>query len=171
MAYFLMVGDTKGITTDYKRMADGNREIPLSSCPHFIEERLYGGGAAVPTEEDEQYLQQLKEVLDERAPHKTLTTAKKKARTETRYDRIKKFERNGKPKRYIYCSVDTDGYFVAEGRRYLVSPDNTQYAGKETKAGMLYDQDHVTVAVMADGSLRFFDTAFYPLDEDVLPQH
>lgn len=38
LTYFLLLGNTEGMVTNYKEMANGKREIPISSCPIQVED-------------------------------------------------------------------------------------------------------------------------------------
>lgn len=55
--------------TNYKEVADGKREIPISSCPSYIENIVYGTGASlVPVGESEDMaFQSTLDRLDEKA--------------------------------------------------------------------------------------------------------
>ena len=81
LGYLMMIGDTNGIVTKYMEQANANREIPISNCPSFVEELLYGGGSSNPTEEEIFYLQHLCDKLEEAAQH---TYRKDKLRDDTR---------------------------------------------------------------------------------------
>lgn len=170
-----MVGDTKGITTDYKRMADGNREIPLSACPSFIEEQFYGGGSSQPTEDDKLFLQQMTESLDEQAEKifkGKRRPAKKKPATKS--DKIRKFESEHKTVEYFYPAVNTDGDFSVLNQRFHISEACIQYAPKSVGDDVLYDMDKVIAVLCKDLRttclyMRFFDMNFDPIDDHVSP--
>lgn len=171
-AYCLMLGDTHGITTDYKRMADGNREIPLSACPAFIEDQVYGGGSSQPTVDDLLYLQQMKESLDEQAEkifgHKK---EKPKKRALTKSDKIRSFEKEFHPIGYEYPAVDTDGNFTVGGISFHISENCLQYAPKQVGDDLLYDMDKVVVANVKEDEPNyhpyFFDMNFDAIDNFV----
>lgn len=38
LTYFLLLGSTEGMVTNYKEIMNGKREIPISSCPSQIED-------------------------------------------------------------------------------------------------------------------------------------
>ena len=47
LTYFLLLGSTEGMVTNYKEMMNGKREIPISSCPSQIEDLVYGTGSVL----------------------------------------------------------------------------------------------------------------------------
>ena len=72
-----MVGDTEGIETDYKRIVNGKREIPISSCPSYVEEFVYGGNpSSTDNPEENLFFQTVIEKLDQKA--EKLTQQRKK---------------------------------------------------------------------------------------------
>ena len=165
IAYFMMIGDTKGIVTEYREKANANREIPVSNCPSFIEDRIYGGDGAQPTEDDRLYMKQMREELDERAAKIGIGgTRKDRKKQPTKYGRLQKIKEQLRPKDFIFPIVDTDGNFTVNGAAYHVADDCEAYQPKQVKDDLLYDMDRVTVAVLPDNSLRFFDMNYEPID-------
>lgn len=267
LAYFMMIGDTKGIVTEYMAKANANREIPISSLPAFMEDLLYGGNLSAD-EEDINYLESICDKLDETAketymknnppnegrsvykitnrvngksyigitinvgrrwrnhthesrrgterplyeamrqygldnftvevidtaetaeelaakermyikkyntlfpdgynksPGGEISKSHKQPKTITKctYDKVKKIKEQLRPKDFIFPIVDTDGNFTVNGAAYHVADDCEAYQPKQVKDDLLYDMDRVTVAVLPDNSLRFFDMNYEPID-------
>ena len=152
LAYCLMIGNTKDIETDYKKVMHAKREIPASSCPSFIDNMLYASGGAtdkIDIEECAGFDVMIKEI-DERA-EKYETS---KQRKWSHDDRFTKFRRLG----IIggeWCRVDTEGVFMYLGKRYMIDPCEAQYQPVETEFGLLYDMDRI-LAVGEDAT-KFYD--------------
>ena len=158
LAYFLMLGESRGIVTDYKQVRNGDREIPLSSCPPGYEDLVYGGGATGVSREEEETLRRA--YGHDRKPNK------KPCKTPERYARIARLRREYEIREWHYPRVDTNGVFQVLGETHRVRESATQYAGKETKEGTLYDMDKVICLELMDGGLRFFDMRLEPIDID-----
>lgn len=86
LSYFLLLGDTEGVVTDYKESMNGKREIPISSCPSHIEDMVYGTGSVLhpPHEEEEASFK----IMINGAEDK-LTAKKKKPQLSPREKRLK----------------------------------------------------------------------------------
>lgn len=169
LAYFLMLGNTRGIVTDYKKVADGKREIPISSCPSYIEDLVYGTGSTLPSPNDsaendafESTLARLDRKAERYCPNKK---TKKKAPAQTRYDKIKRIKAIIGKAEYFYPSVDTTNTFELNGHSYKISDCVSCYSGKLVGADdVLYDMDKVICAVCSDGRTYFFD-----MNMDIIP--
>lgn len=158
LSYFLLLGDTEGMVTDYKESMNGKREIPMSSCPSQIEDMVYGTGSVLhpPTEEEEAAFKMMLKSAEDRLP------AKKKAGKPSLRNKKKTalFAECGKDAELTYASVDTDNRFIYENVIYEIDPAVTEYAAKETPLGLLYDMDKVVCVKSRDGSVSFY-TAEY----------
>lgn len=149
LAYFLLLGQTDGIETDYKRIMHAKREIPASSCTSEIENMLYGTGQLNGdyAEDEAEQFRTLTEMLDapaERFERKRVVREK----TETRIEKIRKL--GIVLGRWI--RVDTDGQFGMDGHRYAISDQAIQYQPIETEYGLYYPMDRI---LYHDG--RFLD--------------
>lgn len=146
--------------TDYKRLADGKREIPISSCPAFVEDALYGTGPTLPTRSEYE------------ACESKLTKPKKNRRVLTRYDKIQRIKCEIHNPEFHFLSVDTDNRFRFNDRVWQISSEVEAYAPKETSEGTLYDMDQIICVTYRakpsggssskdkffdDESIRFFD--------------
>lgn len=164
LAYFLMLGNTGGIVTDYKRVADGKREIPISSCPSYVEDLVYGTGSTLmPANDDEDAVfQATLERLDEKAkklcPHDKRNARKTKAVSKTRYDKIQKIKSIIGPADFFYPIVDTDNIFSFNGSNHRIDDLVSGYSGKRVgDCDVLYDMDKIICAVCPDGQTYYFD--------------
>ena len=170
LAYFLMLGNTGGIVTDYKRVVDGKREIPISSCPSYVEDIVYGtGNTLIPTNEDEHSaFQSILERLDEKAKKYRPNDGKKKPARKavcTRYDKIKGIRALIGDAAYYYPSVNTLNEFTLNGKTYRIDDSVSEYAGKNMADGdILYDMDKIVCALTPDGKIHYFD-----MNMDMIP--
>lgn len=152
LAYFFMLGNMRGIETDYKRVMHAKREIPMSSCPSFIENMLFASGSAtnqIDREECESF-RVMTERLDENAKKYESPKPKKKW-PESKFHKCKRLGISGGE----WCRVDVDGKFVFNGHIYRIDPSSPQYQPIETDEGFLYDMDRVLAGTNYTG--EFFD--------------
>lgn len=171
LAYFLMLGNTGGIVTDYKRVADGKREIPISSCPSYVEDLVYGTGSTLlPANDDEDAVfQATLERLDEKAKRycpSRKSKVKKNAHTNTRYDKIRRIKSLiGENAEFFYPTVNTLNEFTLNGEVYRIDDRVSSYSGKPVgKDDIIYDMDKIICAVCPDGKVYYFD-----MNMDVIP--
>jgi len=149
LAYYILLGHTSGIETEYKRIMNAKREIPVSSCPTNIENILYANGGSpdsIDTDEQERF-----NLMVERLDHKA-----------SRYDDHKKPKKkieSGQRKRMRvgihggeWLRVDTDGRFVFNNKQYIIDDQSVQYASVSTEYGDYYAMDKI----LASGG-KFYD--------------
>ena len=156
IAYFLLLGQTDGIVTGYKDLMNGKREIPVSSCPSYVENMLYASGASADevSDEENRTFKMMCDELDERAAKITQPKKKKPARTR-QYQKYWSIRYANHGAEIKFANVDTDGYFVVNNKRYRVTSE--AYAPKQTKYGELYDMDRI----ISCGE-RFYDMSLNP---------
>lgn len=151
LGYFLIMGNADDIVTDYKQVMNGKREIPVSSCPSFVEDKMYSG-IHVNTNEtlkkaESECFSGIMESMDAKANKRYgIRSTKKKVLVKTRYDKIKEIEASGVK---LCCEiVDTNNEFTFVGTRFRISSSMCpQYGPKKTKSGVLYDMDSIFIAV------------------------
>lgn len=156
-AYFLMVGQTDGIETDYKKIMRDKREIPASSCPSFVENVLYASGclSGDSVKEEQTQFDTMADALDAKA-EKYEKPKQQKERIESKFHKKTRVGIRGG----TWCRVDTDNNFVYNNEYYHIDENVSAYAPVETEFGLLYDMDRVLVS---DG--RFFDMNF----DEIMP--
>ena len=155
LAYCWLIGNMRGIETDYKKVMHAKREIPESSCPSFVDNLLYASGGtteAIDRDECAGFAVMVDE-LDERA-RRYETQRVKRERKESRFHKLNRLGIHGGE----WCRVDTDGVFQYNGEHYRISPDAEQYQPIETEIGQLYDMDRILVT--NDLPPRFFDMVY-----------
>lgn len=152
LAYFYLIGNTQGIETDYKRVMHAKREIPMSSCPTFVENMLYASGSAKGTHDQEEraVFQIMTERLDSQAEKYEASKPRKKHQESKFQKRIRLGINGGE-----WCRVDTDNRFEYNGRKYEIDAGMTQYQPVETEYGMLYDMDRILAT--NPEKLEFYD--------------
>lgn len=167
ISYFLMVGNTEGVVTDYKDIMNGKREIPISSCPSCVEDAVYGGGSTICTkspDEDTRFDQML-DRLDFRASKVDKSKPAKKKKTITKTDRLREIRTRYGKCEFLYPIVDTENGFMLNGEKYVISDQAIQYAPKQTPQGELYDMDRIVCVVTTDG-VQFYDMDINRLPDD-----
>lgn len=163
LAYFLMLGNTGGIVTDYKRLVDGKREIPISSCPSYVEDIVYGTGSTIIPSSDDECIafQSTLDRLDRKAEKYTSVknnSKNKHQHSESRYDKMRRIRCIIGDAEYLYPSVDTDNRFELNGHLYQIDSVVSAYAAKDAGNGdVIYDMDKIMCAVKSDGQVYFFD--------------
>lgn len=169
LSYFLIMGSTDDIVTDYKQVMNGKREIPVSSCPSFVEENMYSGCHANNNELAKKAETECFAGIVERADTKAKQRygpSKKKAkdRVITKSEKLRAIRSEGVM--LIPCVVDTENIFEYDGRSFrILSNRCPQYDPKKTKSGSLYDMDTIYVAVGKDGTMfGYYDGAINPIE-------
>lgn len=160
LAYFLLIGNTKGIETDYRAAVHNKTEIPVSSCPEYIEHMVYssGGSSSEMDENDNSRFAGLLERLDEKAEKFKYEVAKK-----TPVESKQQKRRRLRIPHGVWERVDTDNTFVHNGVIHMIKDTVEQYRPKLTRNGLLYDMDRVLVS---DG--RYFDQEYNEITEFVI---
>lgn len=149
LAYILLLGNTDGIETNYRRVMHAKREIPATSCPSEIDNLLYGsGGSCGPYEEEE--LSAFRDMLDRLDERATSYESKKVVRKKTPslfHKKIKKGIAGG-----TWYRVDTEGKFWIGNNQYIIDDQAVQYQPISTDYGDYYAMDKI---LYVNG--RFYD--------------
>lgn len=156
---------SEDIETDYKDKMRGSREIPMSSCPTYVEDVVYGrvspsGNAQVAADTDT-----FRNTIGAE-PVKTKKKPKQK-----KVDRFTKFEiwKNENSVADTHrCYVNTDGEFSFHGVKYsLVLEKLPQYQVKVLPNGdELYDMDYVLIGIRKDGTVCYADCTFHDISPE-----
>lgn len=149
LAYFYLLGHTNGIETEYKKAIHDKMEIPVSSCPTFVDNLMYASGTTTTATEQEERssFKILVERLDEKASmYEQPKVVKNKH--ESKYQKMCRLGIKGGE----WYTVDTDGCFWIGKNKYRISPSAEQYQPKKTEYGDLYDMDRI----LASGG-KFYD--------------
>lgn len=138
-----MLGHTRDIETDYRRVMHMKREIPFSSCPSSVNDMVYASGATLEYRNSDEALafRTMVEKLDDIAE----LYEQPKPRMPKKETRLHKVMRLG-IRDGVWCIVDTDGIFEYNGRRYRICDQMAQYQPVKTEYGDLYDMDRVLVS-------------------------
>lgn len=143
LAYFILQLNMTGIETKYKQLVTAQREIPVSSCPKYIENFLYATGVSseVTAREEEDAFNILLDSLG-------MEYKPKEPKQKSMFSKkLKLGIRNG-----VWCRVDTDGKFLFNNNEYLIDDQEIQYQPIQTAYGDYYAMDKILVA---DG--KFYD--------------
>lgn len=160
----------EGIETDYKKVVRGSRELPMSSCPSYIEDAMYGSGSTIKRQEDEESFSHVLDTVDAKtqklsAYYKKPSTRRRKSEDEeTRYDRFSRVsEALGiKAGCFSHAVVDVSGEFEFSGSRYVITAP--QYEGELLPDGdIFFAMDRV---ICVDG-LHFYDMAMRDVSDFV----
>lgn len=149
LAYYLLLGHTDGIITDYKRVMHAKREIPVSSCQSSVENVLYatsGGTESVDMDESERFNLML-DRLDHKASIYDVQKKQKKKIESGQHKRARLGIHGGE-----WCRVDTDNKFWFGNKHYIINDQAVQYAPVETEFGEYYTMDKI----LASGG-KFYD--------------
>lgn len=162
LGYFLMLGHLEGIVTDYKAKKTASREIPISSCPAYVEDAVYGTTASLFIKKEDITLS----LPTEESKKKNV---RRKKADSSRIAKVRAFkEAANHGSGYEYVPVDTDGSFTFGGKDYQIDMRKVPaYAGKETYEGTLYDMDKVICMKMMDGNVSFFDMELSPIEDGI----
>ncbi len=173
LGYFLIMGSADDIVTDYKQIMNGKREIPVSSCPSFVEDTVYSGvhvnrnDMLMKAEDD--CFRGMMEYADNKAEKRYGVKPRKKKTSRTKLDRSMSIRRDNGVKELISAVVDTENAFSFLGNRYRIIPEQyDKYSPKKTKAGELYDMDTVYCAVAASGAVQFYDAELERIPDDAI---
>jgi len=165
LVYFLLLGNTEGMVTNYKDIMNGKREIPISSCPSQIEDWVYGTGSVLyPQGEDAPVI----ELADDHVPEKKGKNAVKSER-EVKLRALRK--ECGYDATFTYCTVDTENRFSYEGKKFVIDSSVEAYAPKSTPHGLLYDMDKIICVKSRDGLVRYYTAKYDPIPENKILEH
>lgn len=142
LAYFLLLGHTDGIETNYRRVMHGKREIPMSSCPSDFENLFYAscGSSVNYSVEERDAFRLMLEMLDERAlPYEAKKQKKKEKSLFSK--KIKNGICDG-----TWYRVDTDGKFWIGNNQYIIDDQEVKYQPVHTDYGDYYSMDKVLAA-------------------------
>ncbi len=155
VAYCLLIGNTSGIETDYKKVMHARREIPVSNCPAFVENMLYATGGTTNAIDQEECagFRVMVDELDASAEKYEKQKVRREP-AESRYHKHNRLNIHGGE----WCFVDTDGVFEYRGDRYRIDPYAVQYQPIATEFGDLYDMDRILVT--GDPPYKFYDMAY-----------
>ena len=141
LAYFMMLlGKSRDIETDYKRLIHAQKEIPASSRPSSIDNMLYASGGTtdkIAAEEEASFRVMLDE-LDERAAR----YAQKRKPAKRHESLFRKKERLG-IHGGTWHRVDTEGKFWVGNEHYIIDDQALQYQPIETAYGDYYCMDRI----------------------------
>lgn len=157
LAYFLLIGNTDGIITDYRRDAHNAHETPASCCPAYVENVMYGDGAVSDDAEQDEAMRfnAISEKQNEKIEKYRTVSVNKKRRKSLFSKRIKNGIVCGE-----WCYVDTNNEFVHDGHKYRIHESVKQYAPIETDIGLLYDMDRILIA----------NNGYYDMNFDSIPE-
>ena len=140
LAYCLLIGNTKNIETDYKKIMHAKREIPVSSCPSYVENAMYAAGGTteyVDSEERAGFDIMIRE-LDDKAEKYELAKTRHE-HVESKFHKRNRLKINGGE----WCRVDTDGVFSYRDHKFQIDASAVQYQPVDTEFGQLYDMDRI----------------------------
>lgn len=168
LGYFLLYGNTDGIVTRYKDIVNRKRQLPVSSCPDYLQDGMYGsvhsgGSQTLYAKQQQRSFNTKLDALDYKASKYKKPTKKKY--TQTRYDRVVAAKNDGAVDMNRHV-VDSDGVFQLRDQIYSIDMSKCKsYASKDLGDGdIIYDMDYVISADMNDGSVRFYDANFNRID-------
>lgn len=143
LAYYLLLGHTDGIETEYRRIMHAKREIPVSSCPSNIDNLLYsnGGGTEQISNDEEERFDLMLDRLDTRAKRYDAPLKRKPKRESGQHKRMRLGIHGGE-----WCRVDTDGRFWFGNEQYIIDEQAVQYAPVQTEYGDYYAMDKILVS-------------------------
>lgn len=157
------------IVTDYKNIVRGNSEIPISSCPFYIEDRIYGSGNATPNEAEDYSFGIMTERLEVEANKRAgKTKPKKKQKKETRYQKIEKIKKDNPGCKIFFATVDTNNEFEFLSGKYAISPSVKGYQPKQVGCDLLYDMDKIVVVYSEDNRKFYYDQELFSIDENLI---
>lgn len=154
-----------GIVTDYKDEMNGSREIPMSSCPAYVEDVVYGrvspSGASQIASDTEIFRGTI-------GAEPVKTKKKPKPKHIDRYTKCDIWKNANGVKESHRSIVNTEGTFSFHGVRYQLNLDKLpQYRVKILPNGdELYDMDYVLIGVRKDGTVCYADCTFHDIDPE-----
>lgn len=174
LGYFLLTGecdDDNRIITRYKDVMNGKRQIPVSSCPDYIEDEMYGmihsGGPQTQFSKSQSMaFDEYVRCIDENAERKyKRRPSKKRIKHSSSQNRIS-VATNNRSREIIRAVVNTDGQFIFESNKYQIDLTHVkQYAPKIINDEQsLYDMDCIMCAKSDDGLIEFYDQDYFPID-------
>lgn len=169
LAYYLLVGCSDDILTDYKTTIRSQREVPASSCPPYVETLMYGGSMSANDLElkrqKESFDVQMASYDDKASMYKRVPR-KKKPMKDVRFDRVQQIRKSrGYDYSFTRCTVDTDGIFQYGDTMYAISDDLPQYAAVDDT----YAMDKVIVGQCRDGCIDFYDMNMENITASIRP--
>lgn len=162
LAYYLLLGNTEGIVTDYKDMMNGKREIPVSSCPTSIENLVYSSSSMGKSDGGGDDLSEFLANLDD------LPKPKRYKKKETRYDRVMAAREEIGPC-FRRCVVNTDNEFVFDDKTYRIDVRLAPQYDCDDEG--VYGMDNIWVAYdMEDHPVRlgFYDQNFTKINSEAV---
>lgn len=141
----------------------------MSSCPPSIAHMLDGGQFA-PDDESHEVMrfESLMDRLSEDMPLPKAIQPKAEATRETRSQRVARVREQHPGCAFHFCQVDTENVFTFENTQYVIHPSLQAYQPKETKHGLLYDMDQITVVRDTEGTLHFYDQQFEAIESTLV---
>lgn len=149
LAYALVEGGD-GVESEYREKKHKANEIPVSECPDTLSDYLYADRTppvGEGTESFERLVEQVSELLPQRAPSKRYRDRNAKT---TVFQRIGQIAKELPDSERTWCIVDATDHFVYKGTRYLI-PDEMRIKYKEDP-----QMDRI-LAVETPNTLRFYD--------------
>ena len=128
------------------------REIPVSSCPEYVDNILYSTGGStddIDRDEDERFNLML-DKLDNKAKQYKVNK-KPKGQTESKQHKRMRLGIHGGE----WCIVDTENKFWYKNEQYVIDDQAVQYAPVETQYGQYYAMDKILVT-----GGKFYDMNF-----------
>lgn len=160
LAYFLLLGNTDGIETNYRRVMHAKREIPVSNCPADVSNIMYGSGGTSEASRRDEYdaFATMLEKLDQSAlPYEAKQVQRKKQKSMF----------NKKNKRGIHggewLRVDTDGKFWVGDQQYIINDQEIQYQPVKTEYGDYYAMDRILFSGGLFYDMNYDDVAVQPV--------
>ena len=150
LAYYILLGHTDDIETDYRRVMHAKREVPVSSCPDHFENMIYstGEGTSKGYDNDEyERFSLLLEKLDAKA-QKYEVPKKRRPKIESKQHKRRRIGiTDGE-----WLTVNTDNMFRYGDDVYVIEDQEAQYAPISTEYGDYYAMDRI----LASGG-KFYD--------------
>ena len=143
LAYYYLLGNTQGVVTDYKKVMHAKREIPVSSCPAYVENLLYStvGTTSQADREEASSFKTMLERLDANAEKYEVQKTTKKRQDSLFQKKLKLGITGGE-----WCTVDTENKFWHNNMHYMIDESETQYQPVETEYGEYYSMDKILVS-------------------------
>lgn len=149
LGYYILLGNTKGIETEYRRVMHAKREIPVSSCPSWIENAVYstGGGTDAIDQDEQEHFKIMLERLDLKA-NQYISKGKRFEKKESGQQKRTRLGIHGGE----WLTVNTDNVFRFGDEVYVIDDQEVQYAPISTEYGDYYAMDRVLAS-----SGKFYD--------------
>lgn len=173
LGFFLMIDNSEGVITRYKNAMNSKREIPVSSCPTYVGDYVYGLHHSCSPDskfakgEDESFNVMMEEIDGKVAKTFGKVIRKKKPspnyNKETRYDRVCQARASGLVK-FDRCVVNTDGEFEHQGTHWIINMESCPAYAGHGPDGDEYAMTYVIVGQDKDGARHFYDEQFHWID-------